>query len=136
MAGRWTVTPVNSSTGARWHLMFTPRAARASHVATVDWLVRLDHPSIARDRVDAGLNGVLGPAQPPRCWTVATHPADTPHGPSWRLNHNGRECAWITWHHPPPVSPEIWQARLLAGLNLVPPNRHDPPPPSPQPART
>lgn len=128
---RWKVTPIRD---AEWHVLFRRSpASAATHVATIDWAVRLDRPAVARTRLEEGLNGVHGDFQPPRSWRLAGPGTPTAHGLAWILTHNGVDCASIVWHHPPTSPTHVWQARVLAGLNRVPASRHDAPPPAPLP---
>lgn len=103
----WTVH-TTACTNELWTVHF-----RGSHVANVWWVVRLDHPDVARVRLEEGLNQRWGDTPTPRCWTI-----DDPVGHRV-FRHNGRDCGSWEWIHPPrrPAAATTWAALVLAGLN-------------------
>lgn len=103
-----------------------------TRVGWVFWLVLPKYPALTRERLTNGLNGVHGDAQPPRTWSFGWE--GTPN--RWLLLHNGRAVAQVAWDHPPRCETEVWQDRMLAGLNWHREgDRVTPPEPAPPLAR-
>lgn len=122
----WQVLATDSA-NTRWNVF---RAG--TKVAVIDWIETLDYPLAALDRIRNGLNGVHGDRQPPRCWWFGDHLDEG----TWEIHHNGKPMGAITWLFPPRCEPEIWQDRILAGLNFVSAARHGLTPPAPAAPRT
>jgi hypothetical protein len=121
---RWTVRTL-SHLHDTWEILFEGR-----HAGYVHWVIGLRHPHLTRARIADGLNGVHGAAQPCRTWAFGTEGSPG----RYDLNHNGATVGEIAWNHQPPVEPEVWQDRILAGLNYVSTSRTiDPPEPAPHP---
>lgn len=94
-------------------------------LAEVFWAQSPLQPSLTMARIVDGLNAVAGP-QPSRTWSW---------GPEWSpgrhsLLHNGVEVGEWGWLRRV-RNPEMWQARVLDGLNRVVGAHLPPPEPAP-----
>lgn len=121
---KWNLRSVNHLHDT-WDVLFVGR-----RVGSVWWIVSLRHPELTKRRIIDGLNEVHGIAQPARTWSFGTEGSPG----RWLLLHNGRTVGEVAWEHPPPCEPEVWQDRILAGLNWAPPSASIPPP-EPAPPR-
>lgn len=107
---KWNVRSINHLHD-EWEILFDGR-----RVGTVWWIVSLRHPELTKRRIIDGLNGVHGAAQPSRTWSIGGEGSPG----RWDLRHNGRTVGEIEWHAAPSADPEVWQDRILAGLNWAP----------------
>jgi len=97
----------------------------------VFWVRALRHPELTKRRIIDGLNGVHGNVQPPRTWSFGTEGSSG----RWALLHNGATVGEIAWDIIPAEDPEVWQDRVLAGLNWLSEQRSMTPPEPAAPLR-
>lgn len=90
----------------------------------VFWVRSLRHPELTKRRIIDGLNGVHGDRQPPRTWSFGTEGSRG----RWALAHNGETVGEIAWDIIPVDDDQVWQDRVLAGLNWVSEQRSMTPP--------
>lgn len=110
---RWNVRSVNHLHD-KWEVLFD-----GERVGWVFWVRSLRHPELTKQRIADGLNSLRGDAQPPRTWSF---------GPEcsrgrWDLRHNGVTVGEIAWEVLLNTPDDVWQDRVLAGLNWVPEQR-------------
>lgn len=115
---KWNVRSINHLHD-QWEILFDGRRA-----GWVNWVRSLRHPELTKRRIIDGLNGVHGDAQPARTWSFGTEGTEG----RWDLRHNGVTVGEIAWDTIPRVDPQVWQDRILAGLNWVTENRALTPP--------
>jgi hypothetical protein len=121
---RWNVRSINHLHD-EWEISFNDLV-----VGRIYWVRSMRHPELTKRRIIDGLNEVHGIVQPSRTWSFGTEGSRG----RFDVRHNGQTVGEFVWSHPPSADPQVWQDRVLAGLNWAPP-RASIAPPEPAPMR-